>query len=296
MQVGTPTVDQLQILAAVVDNGSFAAAARKLNRATSAITYGVDNLEAQLGVALFDRVGTKKPELTLAGQALLSFARSILNGVDKLRARAVSLREGQEAEVSLAVDVMLPTARLVDALQAFQAAFPTILLRLHVEALGAVTQLVLDGTARLAISGPLHVAAEGLDKHLLGHVKLIPVAAPFHPLARAGGRVPGEARDHIQLVLTDRSPLTRGQDFGVIAAKTWRLSDLGVKLALLLAGVGWGSMPEFMVRGDLDAGRLIGLVLPDWQDAFYPLQAIWRADNPPGPATQWLIDRFAAQT
>lgn len=295
MQTGTPTFDQLHILATVVDSGSFAAAARRLNRATSAITYGIDNLEDQLGVTLFDRVGTKKPELTEAGRSLLAFARSILHNVDKMRARATSLREGQEAEVSLVVDVMLPTARLVDALQAFQAAFPTVLLRLHVEALGAVTQLIMDGTARLGISGPLCVGEDDIEKHMMGHVRLIPVAAPFHPLARGGRHAPGDAREHIQLVLTDRSPLTAGQDFGVIAAKTWRLADLGVKHALLLAGVGWGSMPEFMVQGDLDAGRLVELDMPDWRDAMYPLQAVWRAQMPPGPATQWLIDRFASQ-
>ena len=106
--VGTPSLDQLQVLVCVVEAGSFAAAARRMNRATSAISYAIDTMEFQLGLELFERVGTKKPELTDAGRALLSFARSILHGMDKLKARAVSLREGQEAEVSLVVDVMLP--------------------------------------------------------------------------------------------------------------------------------------------------------------------------------------------
>jgi len=111
MKVGTPTVDQLQILATVVECGSFAGAGRRLTRATSAIAYGIDNLEEQLGVAVFDRSGTKKPELTEAGRALLAHARSVLQGVEKMRAKAASLREGEEAEVSLVTDVMLPTAR-----------------------------------------------------------------------------------------------------------------------------------------------------------------------------------------
>eukprot|EP01042_Synura_sphagnicola_P016312 gene16312-20653_t len=138
---GQPTLDQLQVLLTVTEAGSFAAAARRLNRATSAITYAIDNLEAQLGLALFERVGTKKPELTDAGRAVLAEARSVSLGVSKLRARVKGVLDGLEAEVSLAVDVMLPTVRLVDALQAFQVAFPTIPLRLHVEALGGVTQL-----------------------------------------------------------------------------------------------------------------------------------------------------------
>ena len=292
---GTPTLDQLQVLLCVVETGSFAAAARRLNRATSAITYAIDNLEFQLGLPLFDRVGTRKPELTEAGRAVLAEARTVTHGVDILRARVKSLVEGLEAEVSVAVDVMLPTARLVDALQAFQTAFPTIPLRLHVEALGGITQLVQGKTAIIGISGPLNTSAEELDRRHIGAVTLLPVAAPFHPLAHTGRKAPGEARNHIQLVLTDRSPLTAGQDFGVIGVKTWRLADLGSKHALLLAGVGWGSMPEFMVRGDLEAGRLVALNLPDWPVNAYDMHAIYRTDTPPGPAAQWLIERFAAQ-
>ena len=190
---------------------------------------------------------------------------------------------------------MLPTDRLVDALQGFQGAYPTVQLRLYAEALGAVTQVVADGTARLGINCVTHPLPDDMDRQLLGHVRLIPVASPSHPLARTRRCSSADLREHIQLVLTDRSPLTQGQDFGVVASSTWRLADLGVKHALLLAALGWGSMPEFMVRADLDAGRLIELKVPGWKDILYPLQAIWRVQTPPGPVTQWLIDRFAAQ-
>src|SRR6478735_591729 len=56
---GTPTFDQLRIFLAIVDEGSFGAAARKLNRAVSVVSYGVANLEAQLGLTLFEREGTR---------------------------------------------------------------------------------------------------------------------------------------------------------------------------------------------------------------------------------------------
>ena len=292
---GTPSFAQLQVLLAVADAGSFAAAARRLNRATSAITYAIDNLEAQLGLPVFDRVATRKPELTLAGRAVLAEARAVTHGVDMLRAKVKWLLEGLEAEVSLAVEVMLPTARLVDALQAFQTTFPTVPLRLHVEMLGAVTQLVLDGTAKIGVSGPLNVAVDGTESIAIGDVQLVPVAAPFHPLARLGGQARGAAREHIQLVLTDRSKLTEGHDFGVVGLKTWRLADLGAKHALLLAGVGWGSMPAPMVKADIEAGRLVELELSDWLAGVYPPKVLHRIDSPPGPAAHWLIERFKGQ-
>lgn len=77
---GTPTFDQLRIFLAVVDAGSFAAAGRRLNRAVSVISYGIANLEAQIGLLLFDREGSRKPVLTTAGRALLAEARAINQG------------------------------------------------------------------------------------------------------------------------------------------------------------------------------------------------------------------------
>ena len=99
----------------------------------------------------------------------------------------------------------------------------------------------------------------------------------------------------MQLVLTDRSTLTEDRDFGVMGVKSWRLADLGSKHALLLAGIGWGNMPEPMVRGDLAAGRLRRLDLPEQTGGFYALQAIHRTDIPPRPAAAWLIHRFSQQ-
>jgi DNA-binding transcriptional LysR family regulator len=292
---GTPTLDQLHVLLTVHDAGSFAAAARRLNRATSAVTYAIDNLEAQLGLPLFDRVTTRKPELTEAGRAVVAEACNVTRRVDMLRAKVKGLLDGLEAEVTLVVDVVLPTVRLVDALQAFQSEFPSVALRLHVEALGAVAQMVLDRRATIGISGRANVVVEGVERIAVGGVRLMPVAAPFHPLARQGRNDPSATREHIQLVLTDRSPLTEGRDFGVLALNTWRLGDLGAKHALLLAGVGWGGMPEPVVREDLAAGRLVALDLPDWQAVTYDLEAIHRTDTPPGPAARWLIERFAGQ-
>ncbi|MFZ1427653.1 MAG: LysR family transcriptional regulator [Geminicoccaceae bacterium] len=291
----TPTLDQLRVFLTVVETGSFASAARKLGRATSVISYAVANLEAQLGLALFDRKATRKPQLTVAGRAVLGEARTVAHGIDGLRAKVRGLLGGLEAEVNLAVDVMLPTPRIVDALKAFQQEFPTVALRLHVEALGAVAQLVLDRTAVLGVSGPLASGIDGLERVEVGMVELIPVARPDHPLAGEAGTVPGAARDHVQLVLTDRSTLTEGRDFAVVGTRTWRLADLGAKHALLLAGLGWGNMPAPMVADDLRDGRLVRLRLAAGAGEPYRFQAIYRTETPPGPAGAWLLAQLHDQ-
>ena len=66
------------------------------------------------------------------------------------------------AEVDLAVDVMLPADRLGRVLRAFAAEFPTVQLRLHVEALGAITAMILDRKAIVGISGPLAAGVDGV--------------------------------------------------------------------------------------------------------------------------------------
>lgn len=289
---GSPTLDQLRIFLAVVDEGSFNGAARKLNRAVSVISYGIVNLEAQLGVTLFEREGSRKPKLTDAGHAVLSEARTIANDVDGLRAKVRGLLEGLEPEIALAVDVLIPSGRVATILREFQLAFPTVDLRLHVEALGAIAALVSDGTAQLGIGGPVIADDPSFERASAGSVELIPVAAPNHPLAQMKKPASGVARNYIQLVLTDRSPLTEGRDFGVMSSRSWRLADLGAKHALLLEGIGWGNMPREMVQQDLDSGRLVELRLPDHRGGIYGLSALWRRDLQPGPATRWLLDRF----
>ena len=89
-----PTFDQLRIFLAVVETGSFAGAGRKLNRAVSVISYGVANLEAQLGLSLFDREGTRRSKLTVAGRAVLAEARAVSQGIDGLRAKVKGLLDG----------------------------------------------------------------------------------------------------------------------------------------------------------------------------------------------------------
>jgi DNA-binding transcriptional LysR family regulator len=193
-----------------------------------------------------------------------------------------------EAGLSVVVDVRFPSDRLVKLLKSFHLKFPTVPLRVNIEVLGGIERWLRSDTADIGIGG-LHIEGEGLQRIQLARVLLIPVAAPGHPLAHAGRAKLGSSREHLQLVLTEKPPAS-GRDFGVAGVNVWRLGDLATKHALLLAGVGWGGMPEPMVRGDLEAGRLAHLQLPEWRGGEYPLQVVHKNDTPPGPAGKWLIE------
>ena len=293
MNIGYPTLDQLRVFLAVVEEGSFGAASRRMGRTISAISYAVVTLEGQLGAALFARAGSRRPELTEAGRAILAHARAVTAEVEGLLAGVRAMNQGLETELALAVDVMCPQATVAAVLRQFQQAFPTVELRLFVEGLGATVALVDSGQAHLAIAGPDVAVLAGLAMQAMGRLELIPLAAPGHALAQMDPVLPGAASRYRQLVLTDRSPLTEGRNFSVLASRTWRLGDLGAKHALLLAGAGWGNMPRHMVEDDLAAGRLVHLKLPEGSSQTYPLRAVWRQDCPAGPARTWLLNALA---
>ena len=91
------TLDQLRTFIVAADEGSFSAAARKLNRAQSVVSQTLANLEGQLGVRLFDR-SERYPRLTDEGRSLLTDARVVADNIDGFKARARAMREGLEQD------------------------------------------------------------------------------------------------------------------------------------------------------------------------------------------------------
>jgi DNA-binding transcriptional LysR family regulator len=288
------SLGQLRAFIAVVDEGSFSSAARALRRTQSAVSEAVANLEAQLSVVLFDRTN-RYPRLTPEGAVLIADAREVVTALDELRSRAKGISGGLEAELIAVVDVFVPIEVVADVAEQFGTAFPTTPLRLYVEALGSAVQPVLEGRAGFGIVGSLPLLPPGLTAEPVADVKLVMVAAAGHPLSLHHGVIPAEelAR-HTQLVLTDRSPLSDGQQFGVMADATWRLADLAAKHAFLLRGLGWGGMPYHMVKQDLKDGRLVELSIRNVPPggATLTMSAIYRTSEPPGPAGRWMIERL----
>lgn len=290
------SLDQLRTFVAAVDEGSFSAAGRRFGRAQSAISELVRGLEEQLGVPLFDRTG-RYPQLTPAGTALLVNAREVVAGVDAMKSRAKGMAAGLEPELSVVVDVFFPIDALAAVAREFREQFPAVPLRVQVEALGATFQPVLDRQASVGIVGFVPLTPPGIITEPLVNIAFAMVAAADHPLAaRKGAIAHSELAQYVQLVLTDRSDLSKGRDFGVFSPKTWKLADLFAKRAFLLNGLGWGGMPLHTVQADLDSGRLVQLRIEEEPAGGVSMlmSVIYRVDNPPGPAGRWLIERIMA--
>jgi DNA-binding transcriptional LysR family regulator len=284
------TLDQLRTFIAAVDEGSFSAAGRKLRRAQSVVSQTLANLEAQLGVKLFDR-SARYPRLTEEGRSLLANARSVADNVDEFKARARAMREGLEPELSVAMDVMYPMEALTRAAVHNRTTYPYTPLRLYVEALGGVIKPVLDRNCSIGVIGSLPLVQDELQSEPLLSIPFVTVVSPTHPLARSRGAASASAiAEHVQLVLADRTVLSEGRDFGVLSPLTWRLADLGAKHAFLKAALGWGHMPLHMVKADLDSGALVKIRIEGTPRAWaMPMSVVFRKDAPPGPAGRAFI-------
>lgn len=293
MNIEALSLDQLRAVLAVVDTGSFSAAARKFGRAQSAVSYAIAQAEAQLGVELFDRSG-HKPTLTGAGRALVNDIRAIVARADDLHSRAQAVSKGIEAEIVLVVDAICSPHALAKILASFQQTFPTVAVRIQIETLGMVIERVLERRGSLGVIATLLDLPDGLTRYALPPTRMHAVASPTHPLATCS---PADAQqameDAVQIVLSDRSKRTDGRDHAVFSPNTWRVDDIAAKHALILAGVGWGSLSAWTVADDVAAGRLAIIrapSLPEIDDM--ATQAFHDAGHKPGPALNWIIDRL----
>src|ERR1700676_1892710 len=287
------SLDQLRTCIAAADAGSFSAASRRLRRAQSVGSQTLANFEGQLRVKLFDR-SARLPALTDQGRGLLADARAVAGDVDLLKARAKRLAGGLEPELSVAVDVVFPLAPFTATVAAFRKEFPATLLRFDIES-SAVIEPVLEGRCAVGVMASLKVVPPQLTRERLLAFRLPMVVSPQHPLASHGAPIPAAIlSEHIQLVHADPSDLSRPGGFGLLSPRVWRLSHLGAKLAFLRAGLGFGLMPLHMIEADLASGALIqitGESAPP-EGHVIAMSAVYRTDNPPGPAGRWFIDRL----
>ena len=283
------TLDQMRVLVAVAETGSFSAAARRLRRVQSAISQAVQAMETTLGVPLFDR-STRTPTLTDAGAAIVGDARAIIASATALRARAQSIAEDLEAELTLAVDATFPMPLLMKSLEALRGAFPQLPATVFTEALGGAEETLRSGAARMGIYPLRDRPTPDISAEFLTQVALVPVVAASHPLALAPEPIRRETLEpYVQLVLTGRTAFAQNLRGGIISHHVWRFADLATRLEFLLAGFGWCNMPWHMIEALVAAGRLKRLVIAEEQPIAFRLYVVSERGREFGRAGRWLV-------
>lgn len=260
--IGNLSLDQLRVLVAIADTGSFSAAGRHLGRVQSAVSQAVATLEATQGIVLFDR-RSHRPELTGIGHVLVDQARLVLGSAARFETVAAGSRAGLEPELAIAIDPLVPTEPFIDSLRALSETYPDLPVSFSTEGLGGSLRRLRSGSAALAICLLLPDVPEDIAAYPLLRIAMQPVVAPGHPLAALGPCVTRDALEpHVQLVLSD--PVDRGgAAYGLSSARLWRFVDLGRRLDFLLAGFGWCRMPGHLVAVPLSEGRLKSFSIKD---------------------------------
>jgi DNA-binding transcriptional LysR family regulator len=285
------SLEQWAVLAAVVDEGGFAAAGEALDRSQSAVSYAVQQLQAGLPVALTEPRG-RRTVLTEAGATLLRRARAVLAETESLEALAVNLAQGWESEIRIAVDIIFPPALLNEVLGSFGPVCRSARLEVLESVLSGTTEALLRREVDLAIVGQL--PAGFLGTRLMA-VEFVPVAHRDHRLHALGRAVAlADLKGERQIVVRD-SGTKRRLDAGWLGAEQrWTVSHLKTSIEMLKHGLGFAWIPREHIRVELESGLLAPLPLADGGSRSADLHLVYADRDAAGPATRELARLIVA--
>ncbi|MFT4794853.1 MAG: DNA-binding transcriptional LysR family regulator [Paracoccaceae bacterium] len=283
-----PSPDALRAFALAAELGSFSAAARRMEKAQSAVSTAISNLEIDTGLQLFDRSG-RSPTLTEAGRSLLPYAKGILTGNREFFAKATSMSEGVEDHLCIAVEQGINLGPVLDILAAFADEFPHVTLEILTTGPNDTAALLKEGRAALGLMTEQENYPTGFQFCGVGHWTLAPVCIKSHPLAKLDRVAHRDLRQHRQLVLRSRSRDVPGQVGVIKSATTWFAESPDMILDLVLRGLGWAELPLSAVRTLLTSGRLVRMEYAFQQsDALEGLDLVWTEEHVLGQAGQWV--------
>lgn len=279
------TLEGAQALVAIAEAGSFSAAARRLGKVQSAVSYNVKQLEGALGVALFDRSG-HRAQLTSAGRVILGEARLLLSRARRMEALGARLGQGFEPRLQVVVDGAVPMAPLLEALDALGAEDLPTHIQLRTEYLGGVPVRFDELGADLMLS-LVPVSGPGWQVVPLQELDFRLMACPEHPAVAQAPLSPSELAHHLELSVHDSDPETWSRDTNLNpGARVFYVGDFAAKREGLVRGLGLGWMPKHLVQSELEAGRLVELAGAGRKR--FPLSLCWREDRPLGPVGERL--------
>lgn len=288
-------LEALLILDALERYGTFAAAAARLFKTPSALSYTVQKLESDLGVTLLDRSG-HRARFTDTGKLMLEKGRVLLRAAQDLEQQARYVESGWESELTLGVDAAFPFERLLPLIDDFYRQHPHTRLRFSHEVLAGCWESLLHGCADIvigAISEP--PSRTGFAYRKLGKLHYVFAVAPQHPLASVAEPLTRErVRQQRAVAVRDTSRVNAPQSLHLLDEQdTLTVFSFDAKLKAQLAGLGCGYLPLSLAQPYLDSGELVaknveGVSLSS--DTYVG----WR-ENASGLAAQWWREQLQAR-
>ena len=286
------SLEALQIIDAIDRRGSFSKAGQELHRVPSTISYMVSKLEDDLAVQVFERNGPRVV-LTAAGRELLREGRYLLKAARDLEHRVRRIASGWETELAIGMDSMFSAKALVHDMHAFYQVAQQTRLRIVQETLSGPWEALLDRRVDLLVGvageGP---AGGGYVARAIGEMPFVFCVAPGHPLATETGPLGrAQLQDHRAVVVADSARNMAARTVGLLFGQdALTVPTMEAKLALQVAGFGFGFLPQPCARNAIAAGLLVEKQVDEVRGAekFY---LAWRTGEE-GAALKWWRERL----
>lgn len=294
--------EAVAVFLAVLDTGSFSAAARQLGRVPSAVSMAIANLEAELALELFDRRG-REPKPTAQALALEPQARLMMAQLQQLNTQALELSQGLETRLTLVIAPELLSTRWVNSLQVLAQEFPSLEVQVITAPQTDALRLLHEGGAQLALVFQ-RPAADGRESFQeVGRETLVAVIARTNPLLQTLSPT-GELRDDQlrpirQVMVGSRSKddsNAPGGPFCITSEHYWRVDHPEAALHMVLAGLGWAWLPRAFVQPYINGQMLVELPIANFTNGEELwVDLVWSRERPLGLGAQKFIAHMAEQ-
>lgn len=277
------TLDQWRVFQTIIEEDGFGAAAKKLNRSQSTISYSMNKLQSQLNIELI-RLEGKRCELTSLGRNLLQRASTILNEFEQLEQIAHYLSTGITSHISLSVDIIFPRDILFHAIEKFSLEFPHT--QIHLEEHFRVLP-----TDRHDYDITIGVSNNGLiPGPKLLEVSLIPVANQEHPIFKTNKVFTSPKQLHEYKQIFYQSAVKPEDDEEITSKNIWRVRSIDSAISAIKSNLCYGWLPKHHIESLLENNTIREICFIPEQHYDIPLYLIENEKNKENLAIQYLKD------
>jgi DNA-binding transcriptional LysR family regulator len=282
------SLEHARTLDAFARAGTLQGAAKVLHRTHTAVLYALKQLESQTGLSLFDRSGYRT-RLTPAGDEVLRRCRALLDAEQSLVDTCRVLQSGWEPLLTVVFDAIIPLEPVLEVVRALRDEHAPTRVRLTVDSLDGVEQRFERDEAQVLIS-ILPVRLEGLTVVSLPKLDARLVAHRKHPLAKLKKVTREDLAQHVMLTVRGSDPRLQLSTAQLDEQSQVHLSDFHAKKAAIVAGIGFGWLPDWLTARELAKGELVALKLP--QGSVHSFEPRLAHRGRLGPAGRLLLEQL----
>ncbi|WP_353142807.1 LysR family transcriptional regulator [Acinetobacter pragensis] len=281
--------EQLIIFQTVMQTGSFSAAARKLGKVPSAVSMSIANLEIDLNLILFNRVG-REPVPTAQAVTLFEKTEQLLIEMNQWKQHALALSSGLESALNIVVVSELLHTHWTDYISALEKEFPELQINIFTAPQEDAQKMLVNGTAQFALMFEREQLESNEQFIELKRQALVPVSSKDYLLAQF-------PKISFEQILQSRQIVVASRDRSIkpellYSKNYWRTDNHHSACAMILQNLGWGVLPvEMLNENPLLKQQLKILNFTDFTPKFeYFVDLVWNRENQQGAAARFLIN------